>query len=227
MAKLQNIDLPNVADKKAKNGIPKVSIPGDAVTRFNLARDLVDRGQATMNELKPELQKAGLEAVFAYNSVHANDPTKLISSVNLVGQLPEGDTATPDVPEMVQFTWTKKNLASDSTQVEAEFNRILTTAGKKPNINNYYGFEIAATFDTAVFMVGGKFNEDRYKAFMEALKAVSETFEVPNPLSCAKNWTAKPDFHERRWTQFDLETNLELQTVLPTQLNLKPIRPAA
>jgi hypothetical protein len=35
----------------------------------------------------------------------------------------------------------------------------------------------------------------------------------------------KPDFHERRWRQFDLETNLQLQAVLPTQINLKPIRP--
>ena len=57
------------------------------------------------------------------------------------------------------------------------------------------------------------------------LTAVATKFEVDNPLSCGKVLKPKADFHERRWQQFDLETNLQLQTVLPTQVNLKPIRP--
>jgi hypothetical protein len=35
----------------------------------------------------------------------------------------------------------------------------------------------------------------------------------------------KADFHDIRWAMFDLEANLAIQTVLPTQVNLKPIRP--
>ena len=227
MAKLTSIDIPDVADKKAKNNIPTVYVPGDAVARYNEARDQVDKGTEVMNELKPTLLEAGLEAVFTHNCEHAAEP---ISSVNLMDRLPHEDDATTatladSLKEIVMCSWTKKNVASDPKQVEAEFNRILTTAGKKPNVNNYYGFELVGTFDAAVFMVGGKFNQERYDAFMEALKDVSEKFGVTNPLSCAKKWTPKPDFHERRWSQFDLETNLALHVVLPTQVNLKPIRP--
>ena len=239
MAKLKNIDIPDVADKKAKNTIPTVTVPGDAVTRYSNARELVDRGTATMNELKPTLLAAGLEAVFIHNCEHAADPKALISSVNLMDRpLDEDDdddaakaakeASAPEDSrkEVVMCSWTKKNMESDCAQVEAMFNGILTTEGKKPNINNYYGFDLVGNFDTSVFMVGGKFNQDRYDMFMDALKAVSDHFGVSNPLSCTKQWLPKGDFHERRWTQFDLETNLELHKVLPTQVNLKPIRPA-
>jgi len=223
MAKLTSINIPDVADKKAKTTIPTVFVDGDTVTRFNEARDQVDKATEVMNELKPVLQEAGLLAVFTHNCEHADDPKAILSSVNLMDKADEETTPT----EVCMFSWTKKNMGNNAKAVEAEFARTLTADGKKANVNNYVGYEIAASFDTAVFMVNGKFNQERYEAFMEALTAVSERFEVANPLSCGKVLKPKPDFHEKRWTQFDLETNLALQTVLPTQVNLKPIRPDA
>jgi len=230
MAKLKTLAIPDLADKKAKSNIPTVLVPGDSVARYNEAKTLVEKGTATMNELKPTLQKAGLEAVFTHNCDNAADPDCRISSVNLMDRLPDEDEATAAtvadaLKEVVQFSWTRKDIANNAKQVEAEFNRILTTEGKKANINNYAGYEVVASFDTSVFMVDGKFSQERYEAFMEALNEVSEKFEVSNPLSCGKVLKPKPDFHERRWRQFDLETNLQLQAVLPTQINLKPIRP--
>lgn len=230
MAKLKTLDIPDLADKKAKTKIPTVLVPGDSVARYNEAKTLVDKGTATMNELKPALQQAGLLAVFTNNCENAADPDSRISSVNLMDRLPDEDEATAAtladaLKEVVQFSWTRKDVANNAKQVEAEFNRILTTEGKKANINNYAGYEVVASFDTSVFMVDGKFNQERYDAFMTALSEVSEKFEVTNPLSCGKVLKPKADFHERRWRQFDLETNLQLQAVLPTQINLKPIRP--
>ena len=229
MAKLIDVDIPDVADKKAKTTIPTVYVHGDAVARYNEARELVDKGTVTMNELKPTLLEAGIAAVFEHNCAHAGDTEALISSVKLMDKLPDdADAIAPTLAlkEAVMCTWTKKNGSSDASAVEAEFKHILTTAGKKPNVNNYYGFELVGTFDTSVFKMGGKFSQERYDAFVAALQEVSDTFGVDNPLSCAKQWTPKPDFHERRWQQFDVKTNLALQAVLPTQVNLKPIRPA-
>lgn len=229
MAKLSNINIPDVANKKAKNTIPTVHVPGDAVTRYNEARALVDKGTETMNELKPILLKTGLEAVFTHNSANAADPKALISSVNLMDGVPDEDTATAEtladaLKEVCMFTWTKKDTACDAKQVDEEFKRIVTLEGRKANINNYVAYEVVASFDTSVFKVDGKFNQERYDAYIEALKDVSEKFGVDMPLSCGKVLKPKPDFHERRWRVFDVETNLQLQAVLPTQCNLKPVK---
>jgi hypothetical protein len=232
MAKLTSIDIPDVADKKAKTTIPTVYVPGDTVARFNEARDQVDKATEVMNELKPTLIEAGLQAVFEHNSAHAGDSKAQISSVNLKDRLPDDEEATAtDVAEAMQevcmFSWTRKDLKNNPKQVEAEFNRLRRQDGKKANINDYAGYEIVAQFNTEVFMVDGKFNRERYDAFIEALKEVSEKFEVDMPLSCAKVLKPKADFHDKRWQDFDVESNIVLQTVLPTQCNLKPIRPEA
>ena len=229
MAKLASIEIPDVADKKAKSSIPTFFIPGDTVARFNEARDQVDRGTEVMNELKPTLIEAGLQAVFTHNSAHAENTKAQISSVNLMDRLPD-EEQQPDEEqpkEVCMFSWTRKNTANNPKQVEAEFNGLRTLHGKRANINDYAGYEVVAKFDASVFMVGGKFSQERFNAYMVALAEVSARFEVDNPLSCGKVLVPKPDFHERRWSDFDVVSNIAIHSVLPTQCNLKPIRPDA
>lgn len=218
MAKLTSIDLPDVADKKAKTTIPSIVVEGDVVTRYNEARDQVDKATEVMNELKPVLTEAGLLAVFEHNSEHADSSKEQISSVNLTDE---------ETKEVCMFSWTRKDLKNNPKQVEAEFNRLRTMEGKKANVNDYAAFEVAARFDTSVFMVNDKFNAQRYEAFMTAMALVAEQFGVENPLSCGKVLVPKPDFHDKRWQVFDVESNLAIHAVLPTQTNLKPIRPDA
>ena len=217
MAKLAIIDLPDVDDKKAKSSIPSVKIEGDAVTRYNEARDQVDAATEVMNLLKPTLIEAGLQAVFEHNTKHADDSKAILSSVNL----------TDEEKEVCMFTWTRKDLKNAPKQVETEFNRLRMVDGKKANINDCAAFEVVAKFDTGVFMVNDKFNPQRYEAFVDAMAAVAAEYEVENPLSCAKVLVPKADFHDKRWALFDVEANIVIQSVLPTQVNLKPIRPDA
>jgi hypothetical protein len=218
MAKLNSLDIPDAASKKAKTEIPTVVVTGDIVTRYNEARDAADRAEEILNELKPTLTEEGLQGVFNHNAQHPEDPKARISSVNLK------DDATG---EIVQFSWTKKNLKCDPKQVEAEFNTLRTVDGKKANVNDYVGYEIAASFDTKVFMVDGKFNRNRYDQFMTAIQQVAADLGVDNPLTCGKVLVPKADFHDKRWQAFNVEDNLWLQQLLPTQCSLKPIRPEA
>src|SRR5512139_344992 len=185
MAKLTSIDLPDVADNKAKNNIPSIPVPGDVVTRYNEARDQVDKATEVMNELKPTLTEAGLQAVFEHNSAHAGDSKAQLSSVNLTDE---------ETGEVCMFSWTRKDLKNNPKQVEVEFNRLRTVDGKKANINDCAGFEVAAKFNTDVFMVDGKFSKARYEAFVLAIKAVADKFEVENPLTCGKVLVPKPEF---------------------------------
>ena len=217
MAKLTSIDLPDADTKKSSNNIPSVPVEGDTVTRYNEACDQIDKAEAVINELKPVLHEVGLQAVFEHNVAHASEPKEILSSVNL----------TDSEGEVCQLSWTRKDLKNDKAQVQAEFNRLRTVEGKKADVNEFAGFEPVAKFDAKVFVVDGKFDEKRYKAFMDAIAKVAKGFNVDNPLSCTKVLKPKPDFHDRRWQVFDVEANLAIQTVLPTQVNLKPIRPEA
>lgn len=226
MAKLTSIDLPDADTKKSSNNIPTIEVDGDTVTRYNEACDQMDKAEAVINELKPVLHEAGLQAVFEHNVEHAGQPKEIISSINLVDRREEGDEDEAE-RQKVQMSWTRKDLKNNAQQVEAEFKRLRTVDGKKADINLFAGYEVVAKFDAAVFMVDGKFNRERYDAFVEAMKEVSARFNVDNPLTCGKVLKPKPDFHDRRWTVFDVESNLAIQTVLPTQVNLKPIRPEA
>lgn len=226
MAKLTSIDLPDADTKKSSNNIPTIEVDGDTVTRYNEACDQMDKAEAVINELKPVLHEAGLQAVFEHNVEHAGQPKEIISSINLVDRREEGDEDEAE-RQKVQMSWTRKDLKNNAAQVEAEFKRLRTVDGKKADINLFAGYEVVAKFDAAVFMVDGKFNRERYDAFVEAMKEVSARFNVDNPLTCGKVLKPKPDFHDRRWSQFDVEANLTIQTVLPTQVNLKPIRPEA
>ena len=216
MPKLANINLPDATSKKAKSTIKTIAVEGDIVTRFNEARDQIDKATEVIEELKPDLRDAGLEAVFSHNHEHAGDSKALISSVNLT-DLKSG--------EIVQFSWTRKNLKNNAKQVNEEFKHLRTVAGKKADINDYAGYTVLAEFDTKVFNdENGKFSQDRYDAYIKALCEVSEKFRVMCPLSCSKVLKPKADFHDRRWQDFDVETNLAIQTVMPTQVNLEPIR---
>lgn len=217
MAKLTSIDLPDADTKKSSNNIPTIEVDGDTVTRYNEACDQMDKAEAVINELKPVLHEAGLQAVFEHNVGHADDPKAILSSVNL----------TDSEGEVCQFSWTRKDLKNNAEQADAEFRRLRRADGKKADVNEFAGFEPVAKFDAKVFMVDGAFDKKRYNAFMQAIAKVAKSFNVDNPLSCIKVLKPKPDFHDRRWQAFDVEANLVIQTVLPTQVNLKPIRPEA
>lgn len=216
MAKLTAIDLPELADKKAKVIIKTVSVDGDVVTRYNEARAVLDSAEEVIEALKPVLQYEGLQAVFAHNTEVGSDTKALISSVNLT------DTTSNEV---VRFTWTRKNTKNVPKDVEGLFNRVRKQDGKRVNINDYAAWEVEAKFDSSVFTVNGVFDAERYTAYTEALAAVSAQFGVDNPLTCGKVLKPCPDFHDRRWQDFDVETNVEIHGALPTQVNLQPIRP--
>lgn len=218
MAKLKDIDLPEKAKKSTSSAIQTLVISGDTVARYNEACDQIEKADLTIKELKPTLVEAGLSAIFAHNCANPTDPKARVSSINLIDD-------DPDAVETLRVTWQKKNLKNDPKQVVAEFDSLRTVDDKRANINDHAAYAVVADFDADVFSVNGKFDQQRYDDFVEALTVVSERYKVPMPLSCAKVLVPKADFHDRRWSVFDIETNLVIQAVLPTQVNLTPIRP--
>ena len=217
MAKLNVIDLPDVdGGKSTRKQIIAVPVPGDIITRYNEACDSVKEAQKVIDRLKPDLIDAGLDYVFEHNHNCANDPDAQISSVNLLDER---------TGEVCQFSWLKKNLKLNAKAITAEFKDLYTESGKRVNINDYINYVPVAEFDASVFVKEGKFSTEIYEAFAEALAALAEKYNVANPLTVGKVLQPKPDFHSRRWVDFDAATNIALHAVIPTQVNLKPLRP--
>ena len=216
MAKLNNLDLPELDEKKSSKNIAALTVHGDAVTRYNEACDTIATAEEIRDQLKPVLMDAGLAYVFEHNEHNANDPAAQISSVNL---------QDADTGEVCLFSWLRKNLKINAKAVDAEFKGLFTKDGKRANINEYVSYVPVAAFDTGVFMKDGKFDKDICEDFQNALNEVADRHGVANPLTLAKVLQPKPDFHSRRWQDFDFQSNLDLQSVIPTQVNLKPVRP--
>lgn len=219
MSKITNIDLPDKDSKKSTTSIPSVVVPGDIVSRYNDARDQVDRATEVMDELKPTLIEAGLQAVFEHNSQHPGDSKNQINSVSLQ------DATDPESVEVCMFSWTRKNLKNDPKQVEAEFKRLKTLQGKKVDVNDHVAYVPVVTFDSAALVVDGEFSRLHYRAFENAIAKVAKELGIENPFTVTKVLVPKPEFHDKRWENFDVESNIAIQTVLPTQCNLKPVRP--
>jgi hypothetical protein len=217
MAKLATIDLPAADAQKSPVNIPVIPVKGDVVTRYTEAADTSKNANEVMARLKPALLDAGVEAVFAHNIAHGAEPKEQISTVKLLDE---------KTGEALLCSWSVKNMKNDPKQVEAEFKTLRQTDGRKANINDYVAEVPVASFDSSVFIVNGEFSMARYADFMRSLEAVAAAHGVANPLSCAKILQPRADFHVRRWTAFDADANLALQAVLPTQVTLKPVRPA-
>ena len=89
---------------------------------------------------------------------------------------------------------------------------------------------VVSKFDAKVFFTANKagelkFDDAKYKAFVDAIATVAKKLGVAMPLTSVKVLVPKADFHDRRFADFDVETNKQLSGVLPTSLSLEAIRP--
>jgi len=216
MATLKKIDLPEKAPKKSAAAITEILVDGDAIRLYNEAADAAKAAIKVMEEIKPKLVEIGVEEVFRLNCKHGDQPDTLISTVNLK------DDATG---EICQCTWSKKQLKLDEKAIKRAFSIVRTKDDEWAKINRYAAYTPVATFNTDVFFIKDKFNMDAYEEYVAALQKVADRYGTPNPLKCEKELILSSDFHTVRWADFDFSTNLMLQSIMPTQVNLKAIRP--
>lgn len=211
---------------RSTKNIPIIELEGDAVKRFNEAKDQIAAAQKIIDALTPTLQEAGIKAVFKHNCREREDVTLQISSVKIQDER-EKPAEEGEVVETVMFSWTRTPKKCDSKRVEAFFEGLKTNDNQPAVRANYATWMIGAEFNTDVFVdpATKKFDPTRYEAFVKALETVSKKFKVANPLSTYKVMGPTADFHTRRFKDFGVETNLDLADVLPTTVKLEPVRP--
>ena len=205
----------NVAEK---GSIPTILIEGDYAQKYNEAAAKVKEAEELVAELKPLMRPVALDELYERN---AQKPWDAISSVKLEDE--EGGVTR--VTFMGKYSAIPE-VAVD--EVEAVFGEIKTRAGKTPNINDYLVRTMVGKFDTNAFIgPDGRFSKERYEAITAALETVCQRLQIANPLSTAEVITPIPDFHARRWVDFDAEANKRLTKALPNQVSFFPCPPAA
>lgn len=217
-----DIDLPEVPKNKKASTVPVRSLEGDQIRRYTEALRQIEDANAVIAELKPDLIQEGVEYVFGHNVNHGGDTKTLISSVKFCDK--DQDTLTEGAQSLMVSTQ-KKTTALDAKLVNETLVSMRRADGKPVVADDYVEYAVKASFDTTIFNGADGFSKERYAKIMEALNDVSEELGVDNPLSCHKVMSPKGDWYERRWVDFSLEQNLQLQEVIPCVIAVKAMAP--
>jgi hypothetical protein len=223
----EKVKVNEVAAAPKKDEIPIIQIEGDTCKRFNEAKKQIKDAEATINELEGVMHERAMEKIFAHNC--APDCLQPITSVKIQDVAVDEDDETIRTPgEVTRVSFTARYNNCDTAQVDAAFQAF---AGR--DINNYVVETIAAKFDDSVFMdADGNFDLVAYNKFRIAIEKVAKdlgmidkvTGIVKSPLGTKRVLKTKPDFHEKRFKDFDEEENFTLAKVLPNTIQCAAVR---
>lgn len=217
----------NETDSKPKSDeIPVVQIEGDICKRFNEAKKQIKDAEGVIKELEGTIHQRAMERIFAHNC--ATDCLKPLTSVKLQDiTVDEEDEEVRTPGEVTRVSFTSRYNNCDTAQVDAAFQEF---PGR--DINDYVVETIAAKFDDSVFMdADGNFDLTAYNKFRLAIEKVAKDLgmvdgegKVKSPLGTKRVLKTKPDFHERRFKDFDEEENFTLAKVLPNTIQCAAVR---
>jgi hypothetical protein len=214
-----------VAAAPSKDEIPVVQIEGDICQRYNEAAQQIKDATATINTLKGVIHQHAMEKIFAHNC--APDCLQPLTSVKLQDiQVDEEDETIRTPGEVTRVSFTSKYNTCDTAQVDAAFQDF-----NGRDINNYVVETIAAKFDDSVFMdAEGNFDLTAYNKFRLAIEKVARDLGmvkdgvVQSPLGTKRVLVTKPDFHLKRFKDFNEEENFTLAKVLPNTIQVAAVR---
>jgi hypothetical protein len=232
-----NVKVNETETTAKKDEIPVVQMEGDTCKRFNEAKKQIKDAEAVIKELESVVHSHAMTAIFAHNC----DPNCLqsITSVKLQDiKVDEEDETKREPGEVTRVSFTARYNNCDTAQVDATFSNFPPVPDGKGgkvhrDINEYVVETIAAKFDDSVFMdAEGNFDLVAYNKFRLAIEKVAkdlgmidaETGKVKSPLGTKRVLKVKPDFHQRRFRDFNEDENFTLANVLPNTIQCAPVR---
>lgn len=201
----------DVTAKKSGSDIKTVSIAGKFISKFNAAKADIARAEAEILEIEPIIKREGSREVFAMNVEQKSSDTK---SVKLVDTTGAGVRVTLSAVYPALAEETVVNLFESS---------VLKSDGTKADVNDYVIQTRKAKFDSKAFLKNGDFCETNYTAFFKACQQVADKLGIANPMSTEVVVVPKPDFDKRRYTDFDLFSQVRIYEVVPNKTSITPI----
>jgi hypothetical protein len=212
---LEPLRVRSIVKPLKKGEMPILLIQGDYATRYNEASAIKKKAEELMTDMKPIMLPDALEEICRHN---VERPWDAIASVKLQDEL-DGVT---------RITSSSKYSATTPAIVEELFGHLKTNKGEPANVNNYVAHSLQINFDSSVLLdANGKVDMNRFNRFAKAMAEAAQALEVPNPLSVVDVVAPLPDFHSRRWLDFDAKANAEITRVLPNQITFVPCPKAA
>jgi hypothetical protein len=193
------------AATKKKSDIKVVEVKGKLVQKFNAAKAALSRAESEIKEIEPWIKREGASHVFELNVSARNGDTK---SVKLVDESGEG----------VRVTLSAAYPVLSEENAETLFERALNV-----DVNDYVLQTRKAKFDSSAFIKDDAFNEKAYNAFFKACGDVAKSLGIENPLSTEVIIVVKPDFDQKRYTDFDIAQQAMIYEVVPNKTSITPI----
>jgi hypothetical protein len=232
-----NVKVNETETTAKKDEIPVIQMEGDTCKRFNEAKKQIKDAEAVIKLLESVVHEKAMTAIFAHNC----DPNCLqqLTSVKLQDIEVDEENESKRTPgEVTRVSFTARYNNCDTAQVDATFSAFPPVSDGKGgkvhrDINDYVVETIAAKFDDSVFMdAEGNFDLVAYNKFRTAIEKVAkdlgmidpESGKVLSPLGTKRVLKVKPDFHQRRFRDFNEDENFTLANVLPNTIQCAPVR---
>jgi hypothetical protein len=198
--------------KKKSSDIKSVYVKGKHIQQFNAAKAALARAEAEIAEIEPILKREGSREVFASRLRSGQDgDTK---SVKLIDESGEGVRVTLSSVYPV---------LSEESAVALFEEALLKADGSKGDVNDYVFQTRKAKFDSKAFIKDGEFNDRAYLAFFKACADAAKALGIDNPLSTEVVVAVKPDFDQKRYSDFDLTAQVRIYETVPNKTSITPI----
>jgi hypothetical protein len=174
---------------------------------------------AIVDSLKPMVCNHGVIQIIDHNCSAPHNPWTSVKIKDVT--FPEGeDPGAARVSSTVKYKFGSADAVSlvfDALRDKAvSAGMAEDEAKKKYNVNDYIQETVVASFDNKFFLnKEGDFDQKRYDMVQAALDTVAKKLNATNPLTCKTVVLPKPDFHEKRYSNFTAEENLRIHSVMP------------
>jgi len=206
------------ASDSKKSSIPTAVIEGDLVSSFNDAIRRKKEAEDDANECREEVLKAGVPLLIAHNTDHADHPVASI-------------VITDAEESSLRLTFMNKYQALTPDAAE-ELCKTLADGDEVPDVNQYFQEVVKPVLDVGIFYVSGKFDDGVFNAYQAAITRVTSELiargklmpGTPSPLLGKRVVEPKPDFHQRRWVDFNSDAQQKtIYKHVPNTVTLTPV----
>ena len=227
--RLTGVEYDAAPATQKKDEIPLYHLDGDTVKQLNAARAAKKEAENTCKLLEPQVRQEAMRVIFDENcSPETFSPLTSVKIQDMEWPTEEDLEAgrkEQKPGEVCRVSFTSKYNSCDAEQLEAIFDRF-----KGRDINDYVTETMEASFDSKVFLdANGDFRKDVFEAMRDAVAGVVKKFGVKGEdnqpfkaLTCKRVVIPKPDFHDRRRTDFNCEENHLLTKALPNTIQIVP-----
>lgn len=192
----------STAPKAGSTKVPSFVASKDLdLTGYAVAVKAKREAERIIAEQEPAVKAEALHHLFLHNTAN---PDGAVATVRLFEEVQDSD-----MPTEVRVSFQSRYSAPNAEAADAMF----TELGK--DINDYVIQRAAAKFDDSVFLTKsgdqkGEFNQKIFNAYQKAVeKATAELVKAgllpvgtTTPLATFPVVSVRPDFHDKRWTEF-------------------------